>query len=246
VLAIRVSFLLFFISALWGQTFRGNLSGTVTDSSGAALASAAVSLSDPKTGLNQNTVTSGEGIFLFPELPAGTYQLTVRHPGFEVKKIENIEVAVSKTTDLRVQLGLAQQSEVVQVSASAVNVDTTTSSLVVVVNSKSVQDLPMNGRDFRQMVKLSPGVTPNGGTSVNGMRTNGNNYQIDGADNNDAWSNNVAVNQGGVSGIAGALVPIEAIDQFSVQTDAEADMGRNGGSNVNMVLKSGQGSLMRF
>ena len=93
------------------------------------------------------------------------------------------------------------------------------------------------------MVKLSPGVTPNGGTSVNGIRTNGNNYQIDGADNNNAWSNNVAVNQGGVSGIAGALVPIEAIDQFSVQTNAEADMGRNGGSNVNMVLKSGTNDL---
>ncbi len=242
-LAVRVSLLSLLVFALWGQTFRGNLSGTVTDSSGAALASAAVSLSNPKTGLNQATVTSGEGMFLFPELPAGTYQLTIRHPGFEVKKVENVEVAVSKTTDLRVQLGLAQQSAVVEVSASGVNVDTTTSSLVAVVNSKAVQDLPMNGRDFRQMMKLSPGVTPNGGTSVNGMRTNGNNYQIDGADNNDAWSNNVAVNQGGVSGIAGALVPIEAIDQFSVQTNAEADMGRNGGSNINMVLKSGTNNL---
>ncbi len=100
----------------------------------------------------------------------------------------------------------------------------------------------MNGRDFRQMIKLAPGVSP-ASTSVNGMRTNGNNYQIDGADNNDTFQNAAAVNQGGVSGIAGTLLPIEAIDQFSVQTNAGAEVGRNGGSSVNLVIKSGTNDL---
>ena len=100
----------------------------------------------------------------------------------------------------------------------------------------------MNGRDFRQMIKLAPGVSP-ASTSVNGMRTSGNNYQIDGADNNDAFQNAAAVNQGGVSGIAGTLLPIEAIDQFSVQSNASAETGRNGGSSVNVVIKSGTNSL---
>ena len=140
-------------------------------------------------------------------------------------------------------------NRLVEVSASEVALETTSSALVAVVDTKTVRDLPINGRDFRQMVKLAPGVTP-AGYSVNGARTNGNNYQIDGADNNDAWSNAVAVNQGGVNGISGALLPMEAIDQFSVQTNAAADMGRNGGSNVNMVIKSGtnafHGSLYEF
>ncbi len=86
------------------------------------------------------------------------------------------------------------------------------------------------------MLQLAPGVA---GTSVNGVRTRGNNFQIDGADNNDAFQNQAAVNQGGVSGIAGTLLPIEAIDQFSVQSGGQAEMGRNAGSTVNLVIKSG-------
>ena len=86
------------------------------------------------------------------------------------------------------------------------------------------------------MLQLAPGVA---GTSVNGVRTRGNNFQIDGADNNDAFQNAAAVNQGGVSGIAGTLLPIEAIDQFSVQSGGQAEMGRNAGSTVNLVIKSG-------
>src|SRR5204863_5750761 len=88
--------------------------------------------------------------------------------------------------------------------------------------------------------QLSPGVA---GTSVNGVRTRGNNYQIDGADNNDAFQNVAAVNQGGVSDIAGTLLPIEAIDQFSVQSGGEAEQGRNAGSTINLVMKSGTNNV---
>ncbi|MBL8234067.1 MAG: TonB-dependent receptor, partial [Bryobacterales bacterium] len=122
------------------------------------------------------------------------------------------------------------------------SLETTSSTLASVVGPQMVQDLPMNGRDFRQMLKLNPGVSP-ASNSVNGMRTSGNNYQIDGADNNDAFHNTSAVNQGGVAGIAGTLLPVEAIDQFSVVTNSSADFGRNGGSNVNLVIKSGTNSL---
>ena len=125
--------------------------------------------------------------------------------------------------------------------------DTVSTALSNVIQPKQVQDLPLNGRDFTRMLQLSPGVA---GTSVNGVRTRGNNYQIDGADNNDAFQNVAAVNQGGVSGVAGTLLPIEAIDQFSVQSGGEAERGRNAGSTVNLVIKSGtnnlQGSVFYF
>ena len=224
------------------QTFRGSISGTLSDSTGAALPEATVKLDSPATGLTRTVVSSATGEYLFPDLPVGTYSITATHPGFAAKKVDNIEVAVSKVTNLNIQLGIAQQQQVVEVSATAVTLETTSTALVGVVNTKTVADLPMNGRDFRQMIKLAPGVSPSS-TSVNGMRTSGNNYQIDGADNNDAFQNAAAVNQGGVSGIAGTLLPIEAIDQFSVQSNAGAEMGRNGGSTVNLVIKSGTNDL---
>jgi len=189
-----------------------------------------------------DTVSTAAGDFLLPNLPLGMYTVTVKKDGFQTQKIDDVEVAVSRTTNISAKLGIAQQATMVEVSAASAVIETTSSTLASVVSPRQVQDMPMNGRDFRQMLKLNPGVSP-ASSSVNGMRTSGNNYQIDGADNNDAFHNTSAVNQGGVSGIAGTLLPVEAIDQFSVVTNASADFGRNGGSNVNLVIKSGTNDL---
>ncbi len=239
--AFSVFFLLFITANLTAQTFRGTLTGVVTDSQSAVIANATAQLVNPATGLVQTVTSNGAGEFAFPELPVGIYQLTISSPGFQTNKIANIDVAVSKVETLRIQLSVGAENTVVNVEANGVQTDTTSSALVAVIDTKTVQDIPMNGRDFTQMVKLSPGVNVN--KSVNGSRTNGINYQLDGTDNNDPWSNAVASNQGGVAGIAGGLVPIEAIDQFAMQNNAEADMGRNGGANANMVLKSGTNKI---
>ena len=224
--------------SLSAQTFRGAISGVVTDSTDAAIPEAAIQAVNKATGLTRSTVTTSAGDFSLPDLPLGFYTVTVAKQGFQTQKIDNLEVAVSRTTNLAAKLNVAQQASIVEVNATAAAIETTSSTLASVVGPRAVQDLPMNGRDFRQMLKLNPGVSP-ASSSVNGMRTSGNNYQIDGADNNDAFHNSSAVNQGGVSGIAGTLLPVEAIDQFSVVTNASADFGRNGGSNVNLVIKSG-------
>src|SRR4051812_40928366 len=239
---VRISAFFLVAASLGAQTFRGSITGVVTDSSGAAIAGAAVRLESPATGLSRAGSSNAQGQYQFPDLAVGQYTITVAHPGFEARKIDRVDVAVSRTTNLDVQLGVAQQQQVIEVAASAATLETTSTALVGVVNTKTVADLPMNGRDFRQMIKLAPGVSP-ASTSVNGMRTSGNNYQIDGADNNDAFQNAAAVNQGGVAGIAGTLLPIEAIDQFSVQSNASAETGRNGGSSVNVVIKSGTNNL---
>ena len=231
-----------FTLALSAQTFRGNIAGIVQDPSGAAVPNAAVKLESPATGLTRAVLANATGDFTIVELPTGKYNISVTHPGFESKKVDNVEVVVSRTTNLTLTLGVATQASLVEVNAQAVTLETTSTALTGVVDTRTVKDLPMNGRDFRQMLKLAPGVNA-ANNSVNGMRTSGNNYQIDGADNNDAFHNSSAVNQGGVSGIAGTLLPVEAIDQFSIQTNAGADVGRNGGSSVNLVIKSGTNSL---
>ncbi|MBL8238150.1 MAG: carboxypeptidase regulatory-like domain-containing protein [Bryobacterales bacterium] len=231
-----------FAIVLFAQTFRGNIAGTVQDASGAAIPNAAIKLENPGTGLSRAVLASASGDFTIAELPTGKYNISVTHPGFESKKVDHVEVVVSRTTNLTLTLGVASQTSLVEVNAQAVTLETSSTALTGVVDTRTVKDLPLNGRDFRQMLKLSPGVNA-ANNSVNGMRTSGNNYQIDGADNNDAFHNTSAVNQGGVSGIAGTLLPVEAIDQFSIQSNAGADVGRNGGAAVNLVIKSGSNDL---
>ncbi len=229
------------VSLLTAQTFRGSIAGTVTDATGAAIAGAPVEVSNISTGLKRSSLTSNVGEFTVPDLPLGDYSVTVSQPGFDVQRYQGVRVEVGKITSLQISLKVASQTQTVEVAAAAVTLDTDTATMNQVIPDKAVQEVPLNGRDFTQLVKLAPGV--NGAGSLNGARTMQNNWQIDGADNNDLWHNAAAVNQGGVSGVAGTLLPIDAIDQFSVQSHANAESGRNAGGSINMVIKSGTNSL---
>lgn len=225
----------------FSQTFRGGIAGAVTDPSGAAMAGVTVTATNTSTGLRRETESTAAGEFTFPDLPPGSYEVTASQKGFDRMKLAGVAVEVGKITNLRVSMKVATQSQTVEVAAQAVTIDTETATLNEVIPDKAVQEVPLNGRDFTQLIKLAPGV--NGAGSLNGSRTMQQNQQIDGADNNDSWHNAVAVNQGGVSGVAGTLLPIDAIDQFSVQSNANAESGRNGGGSVNMVIKSGTNTL---
>src|SRR5260370_29791227 len=196
---------------------------------------------NPATQLRRDTTTTTTGEFTFPDLPLGTYEVTVSHTGFDKIRAENVAVEVGKVTGLRLSMKVASQTQTIEVAATAISIDTDTSTLNQVIPDKAVQDMPLNGRDFTQLIKLAPGV--NGAGSINGARIAQNNCQIDGADNNDAWHNAAAVNQDVVSSVAGTLLPIDAIDQFSVQSNANAEAGRNGGGSINKVIKSGAHAL---
>jgi len=227
------------VSIAQAQTFRGGISGRVTDPTGAVLPGVTVTATNNGTGVARTTTSSESGDFSLPDLPLGTYTVETTLAGFQTVKV-TVEVSVSRVSAIDVKMALSQVSETVQVTASALLLDTVSTALSNVIQPKQVQDLPLNGRDFTRMLQLAPGVA---GNSVNGNRTRGNNFQIDGADNNDAFQNIAAVNQGGVSGIAGTLLPIEAIDQFSIQSGGSAETGRNAGSTVNLVIKSGTNDL---
>ncbi len=120
--------------------------------------------------------------------------------------------------------------------------DTSTATQSDTIPDEAVQNIPMNGRDFSQLIAVSPGYagySVGGFGSLNGTRANQMNWQIDGTDNNDFWHNIPAVNQGGVSGIAGVVMPLDAVDEFSAQTQSNAESGRNAGGTVNLTIKSG-------
>ena len=233
-------------STVFSQTFRGGINGTVTDPSSAVVAGSIVEATDVSTGVSHKTITSSAGEFTFQDLPLGTYLVSVTASGFQTAKVEQVPVTAGKIYTLPVKLNVAQAATTVEVDAAAITLDTTSTTQTEVVGGAPLQDIPLNGRDFTQLIILSPGFS-NGGAggygSLNGTRANQINWQIDGIDNNDLWHNIPAVNQGGVSGIAGIVLPIDAVDQFSAQTQAAAESGRNPGGSVNLSLKSGGNQL---
>ncbi|WP_035348117.1 TonB-dependent receptor [Edaphobacter aggregans] len=238
-------YLLVLMSALTlhlaAQTYRGGIAGSVQDSSGAAVAGAHIVLTGTDTGFKREMVSTNSGDYSFQDLPLGNYTVEVTAPGFSTSKVEHIAVRPGQVYALDVKLGVASSVETVQVSADAVALDTVSSTTNSVVNDKAVANIPLNGRDFTQLVKIVPGY--NGAGSLNGTRTNQNNWQIDGADNNDIWQNNTAANQGGVGSIAGVTIPIDAIDQFTVQSQGNAEAGRNAGGLISLAIKTGTNKL---
>jgi hypothetical protein len=239
---------LFFSTFVQAQTFRGGISGTVVDQSGATVAGATVKLLGTDTGFARTEQATNAGEFLFQDLPLGKYSLTISQQGFQTQDIRDINVDAGRIFNLQAKLSVAAQATTVEVAASSIAIETSSTALTSVIPTKAITDIPLNGRDFTQLLKLNPGVNAAG--SVNGTRTNAINWQIDGADNNDEWHNSQAVNQGGVSGIAGTILPIDAIDEFSLQTNSNAEQGRNSGGVLNLVIKSGtndfHGSLYYF
>src|SRR6266436_2571112 len=228
------------------QTFRGTINGTVTDPSGGLVPNAAVKATENATGIDHNTLTTSEGAFAFQDIPLGLYKVTVTAAGFPAYTVDKVEVTAGTIYTLAVKLSLQQQATTVEVSAAALTLDTTTATQNMTISSDVVQDVPLNGRVFTQLIAVAPGYagySVGGFGSLNGTRPNQMNWQIDGVDNNDFWHNIPAVNQGGVSGIAGIIMPIDATDEFSAQTQSGAEAGRNAGGTVNLVLKSGTNSL---
>src|SRR5213082_3091770 len=228
------------------QTFRGAINGTVTDPSGAVVPRAQVKATEVATGVEHSTVTTAEGQFAFQDIPLGFYKVSVIAPGFAGRTVDKVEVTAGNIYTLPIKLALGEETQIVEVSAAALALDTTTPTQNMTISSDVVQDTPLNGRDFTQLIAVAPGYggyAVGGFGSLNGARANQNNWQIDGVDNNDFWHNIPAINQGGVSGIAGTVLPIDATEEFSVQTSSGPEGGRNAGGTANIVLKSGTNDL---
>ena len=244
VIAVLIAFSL--AVAVNAQTFRGTINGTVTDPSGGLVPNATVKATEIATGLDHTTTTTSEGAFAFQDVPLGLYKVTVTATGFPAYTVDKVEVVAGQIYTLQVKLQLQQQTTTVEVSAAALTLDTTTQTQTMTIPEDVVQNMPLNGRDFTQMIAVSPGYggySVGGFGSLNGTRPNQMNWQINGVDNNDFWHNIPAINQGGVSGIAGTVLPIDATEEFSAQTSSGPEGGRNAGGTVNIVLRSGSNDI---
>ena len=238
----------------WAQSFRGSIRGTVTDPSGSVIAGAKVSAKSIGTGLQREATTGADGGYVLAELPAGEYTVTVESAGLS-PSAQNVQVNVGLDTTANFDLTKVQQrQEQLIVTAEAPVIETTRDVLGEVVERRLVNELPLNGRDFGKLVALTPGTTvdPSGvaGTqggfgqfNINGNRDRSNNYTLDGTDNNDPFFNNSALNQTGIGGAPGSLLPVDAIQEFNLQSQFAAEYGRNSGSVVNIITRSGTNQL---
>jgi hypothetical protein len=239
---------------LLAQSFRGSIRGKVVDPSGSLIAGAKVTAKNSATGQVREAATGDDGAYVLAELPAGEYVVMAESAGLS-PVAQNVIVNVGSDTTADFDLtSLQKRVEQLTVTEEAPIVDTTRDVLSEVVDQKLVTELPLNGRDFGKLVALSPGATvdPSGvaGTqggfgqfNINGNRDRSNNYTLDGTDNNDPFFNNSALNQTGIGGAPASLLPIDAIQEFNLQSQFGAEYGRNSGSVVNIVTRSGTNKL---
>jgi outer membrane receptor protein involved in Fe transport len=242
----------FMLSAmLVGQTFRGTILGTVTDPSGLLVAGATVKAHNVGTGLERTTTTSGDGSYSIPELPIGSYTVTISQTGFQTAITTNVEVNVATERRVDAQLKTGQVTQTVEVSGLGVpQIETISTQLGGTLTTSTIENLPVNGRDYTKLIYLNPGIAGSpdqisdspgsfGEFSMNGSRGRANNFLLDGTDMNDGYRNDPAINEAGVFGDPATILPIDAVAELRVLSNGEAEYGRNSGAVVNIVTKSG-------
>src|ERR1700730_14223941 len=261
ILKIGAAALLLIASSARAQSFRGSIRGTVTDPSGSVIAGAKVTARNIDTGMQREATTGRDGTYVLAELPAGEYTVMAESAGLS-PSAQNVQVNVGLDTSANFDLTKVQKrQEELTVKEEAPLVETTRDVLGEVVERRMVEDLPLNGRDFGKLVALVPGATVEpagvaaiqsgfGQFSINGNRDRSNNYTVDGTDNNDPFFNNSAFNQAGIGGAPASVLTIDAIEEFNLEANFPPEYGRNSGSVINILTKSGtnlvHGSAFEF
>jgi hypothetical protein len=248
ILSILFVFLSFLASAgsSSAQIVTGDVTGTVTDQTGAYVAGADVSAVCPATDQKHNVKSGSVGEYRLTDLPSCVYKVSLSAPGFKTT-VRDVTVTVAQITKADFALELGQNTDTVTVEAVAPLVDFSPG-VNNDVDQERIVDLPLNGRDFKSILALTPGVqrTPGGGfldVSVSGQRTTANNYLIDGMYNNDRFYGSEVVGQPGVLGVSASVLPNDAIAEYTVQQLPSAEYGVKGGASVNVTLKSGSNDI---
>jgi hypothetical protein len=226
---------------LSAQGTTGRILGRATDPSGAVLSNVTVTATNAATGVSRTTQSNDSGDYNFLDLPVGTYNLSFELTGFKKNIRRDIALDVNQVITLNITMQLGATQEVVDVTSEAPLVETTSTQMGAVVNSRAVSQLPLNARDTYQLLQLQPGVQSQTGSdlfygsnnagvvSVNGGRGRSNNFSVNGGDANDQFANLPAVQP----------TP-DSIEEFRVLTNTfDAEYGRNSGAVVNVVTKSG-------
>jgi Carboxypeptidase regulatory-like domain/TonB-dependent Receptor Plug Domain len=252
---IILAFVLLTAVSLSGQTFRGTILGTVSDPSGAVVAGATVTVKNVGTGLERTTTTSADGSYALPELPIGTYTVTITLSGFQTFEATGVVVDVSAERRVNAAMKTGQVATKVEVMGDLLpQVETTSTEIGGTLTSDTIESLPVNGRDYQKLIYMNPGVAGSpdqitdspgsyGTFSMNGSRGRSNNFLLDGTDMNDGYRNDPAINEAGVFGDPATILPLDAVAELKVISNYEAEYGRNSGAVIDIVTKSGTNKI---
>ena len=233
---------------LISQTTSGRILGSISDQSGASVAGATVTVTDVQRGTARTFTTDASGEYVAPELQPGVYKVRAEAKGF--KSVERPNIAVEVAQDVRVDLALpaGQVSETIVVTDEVPLVNSTSATLGGTLSNAEINDLPLNGRNYENLLQLRPGVIryPGGGfstTSTNGLRAEDNAYFVEGLFNSEPYSGQAIINGAGIAGDSATILPIDSIQEFNVEELAPAEFGWKPGAVVNVGLKSGTNQI---
>jgi Carboxypeptidase regulatory-like domain len=251
VLSVALWFLI--TPALQGQTVVGRIDGTVTDQGGAVISGAQVVLESLETQATRRATTSDSGTYVIPSVPLGRYTVTITAAGFQSYVQADVRLQVNQSLTIDARLTVGSTSQTVEVQAATLALNQTDATIGSVIEHQEIVDIPLNGRNFTQLILLAPGASPiqtgqqntftiTGGISpaLNGMRAQMNNFTFDGVDNNMRFTNTYAQSP-----------PPDAIEEFKVeQHQTEASAALAAGANINLISRSGSnafhGSVWEF
>ena len=252
--------LLLAVSASVAQSPNGTISGIVLDPSGGLIVGANVLIINNATGAEYPGKANSEGYYVVPNIPPGTYRIQVSNSGFKTIIKPDIVIHVQDALAINFTLPIGAASELVTVEGGAPLINTTDASVSTIVDRKFVENMPLNGRSFQDLILLTPGVVTNtpqsvtsfvgysGEFSVNGQRTESNYYSVDGVAANvgiAAGATSAAGTSGSVAGATAlgttqSLVSVDALQEFRVQSSSySAEYGRNPGGQFSFVTRSG-------
>jgi hypothetical protein len=244
VLVVLIAIVTLSLISLQAQVDTGSIVGTVTDSSGAVLGNATVTLTNEGTNISLTTTAAADGSYTFSPVQIGVYRVNATAQGFNTVNVPHVTVAIGQNALVNFVLKPGSANETVEVTGEAPVLQTQEASVGQVVDQHTVNNLPLNGRNFTFLAQLAAGVnTPqqdtrgnaaSGAFAANGSRPAQNNYMLDGIDNN---SDTVDFLNGTNYVV---LPPVDAIQEFKVQTsDFSAEYGRSGAAVLNATIKSG-------
>ncbi len=225
------------------QKTTGTITGTVADATDAMVPEATVKIVEQNTGASRTSATNAQGSFTFPDVPAGTYNVTVTKQGFKVTTQTGLQVHVADIRTMRFKLEVGAGSETITVESSPVLVETQTGAVSNIISGAQVRELPLNGRSFVQLTTLVPGASPadnvdftNRGLfagvdiSYNGAAVTNNQWLVDGANNNDVGSQRTIL----------IFPSIDAIEEFKIQrSNYGPEYGNASGAQVNVITRGG-------
>jgi len=233
---------------MFSQGNAGRILGTLTDQSGGVLVGATVTVTDTQRGTTRSLTTNQAGEYNSPNLLPSNY--TVRAEAMGFKTIERVGILLEANQELRVDLLLqpGQQSQTITVTEALPMVDTTNAELGGTLQSNIIDSLPMNGRNFQNLLQLTPGVMiyP-GGTSysesTNGLRSHQNLYLVNGVFSSTPWDGQSVMNSSLHAGDAGTILPVDAIDELKTEENPRAEYGWKPGAIIDIGIKSGTNTL---